>query len=130
MKDSDQYSVAARRKIVNMVLSGAMSKEQARQVYGIKSKSAILEWMRDIAGLPRKAVVDPIPILKNMPEENDDIQKLKEQIKQLEEQLKLSQLKGKAYQIMVDIAKEDFGLDLEKKSGAKQLKDSKKKNRK
>ena len=130
MKDSDQYSEAARRKIVNMVLSGAMSKEQARKVYGIKSKSAILEWMRDIAGLPRKAVVDPIPILKNMPEENDDIQKLKEQIKQLEEQLKLSQLKGKAYQIMVDIAKEDYGLDLEKKSGAKQLKDSKKKNRK
>lgn len=130
MKDSDQYSEKARRKIVNMVLSGAMSKEQARQVFGIKSKSAILEWMRNFADLPRKAVVDPIPILKTMSEENDDVQKLKEQIKQLEEQLKISQLKGKAYQIMVDIAKEDYGLDLEKKSGAKQLKDSKKKNRK
>jgi len=130
MKESNQFSEKARREIVSMVLSGTISKEQARQIYGIKSKSAILEWMRMFARLPRNAQVDPIPILKNMSEDNGDIEKLKDQIKQLEEQLKLSQLKGKAYQIMVDIAKEEYGLDLEKKSGAKQLKDSKKKNRK
>jgi hypothetical protein len=61
-------------------------------------------------------------------EEKDDIRELKARINQLEEELKLSRLKGKAYQIMVDIAKEEYGLDLEKKSGAKQSKDSKKKN--
>ncbi|WP_323830025.1 hypothetical protein [Algoriphagus persicinus] len=48
----------------------------------------------------------------------------------LEEELNLSRLKGKTYQIMVDIAKEDYGLDLEKKLGAKQSVDSKKMNRK
>ena len=46
-------------------------------------------------------------------------------IKQLEEELKLSQLKGKAYQIMVEIAKQDYGIDFEKKHGAKQSKGSK-----
>ena len=49
-------------------------------------------------------------------------------LKQLEEELKLSRLKGKAYEIMVNIAKEEYGLDLEKKPGAKQSRDSKKKN--
>ncbi|WP_186758769.1 hypothetical protein [Echinicola salinicaeni] len=130
MKDLEKFSENARRKIVSEVLSGSVSKEQARNIYGIRSKSAILEWMRIFAGLPRNAPVDPVPLLKNMSEEKDDIQKLKEQIKHLEEELKLSRLKGKAYQILVDIAKEDYGLDLEKKAGAKQSKDSKKKNRK
>ncbi|WP_373522743.1 hypothetical protein [Aquiflexum sp.] len=130
MSDLEQYSEDARRKIVIEVLSGTMSKEQARQVYGIKSKSAILEWMRMLVGFPRNAAVDPLPLLKNMTEDKEGISELKARIKQLEEDLKLSRLKGKAYQIMVDIAKQEYGLDLEKKSGAKQSKDSKKKNRK
>ncbi len=124
------FSENAQRKIINEVLSGTMSKEQARQVYGIKSNSVILEWMRGFAGLPRKAPVDPVPLLKNMTEEREDIQKLKAQFKQLEEDLKISRLKGRAYQIMVEVAREDYGLDLEKKHGAKQSEGSKKKNRK
>ncbi|PZX51370.1 hypothetical protein [Algoriphagus chordae] len=128
MKDLEKFSESSRRKIVIDVVSGTMSKEQARRVYGIKSKSAILEWMRIFAGLPRNAVVDPVPLLKDMSEEKDDIRALKSRIKQLEDELNLSRLKGKAYQIMVDIAKEDYGLDLEKKPGAKQSPDSKKKN--
>jgi hypothetical protein len=51
---------------------------------------------------------------------------LKARIKQLEEELKISKLKGKAYQVMVEIAKHDYGIDLEKKSGAKQSKSSEK----
>jgi hypothetical protein len=128
MNDLEKFSEESRRKIVVEVLSGSMSKEQARQVYGIKSKSAILEWMRIFAGQSRNAAVDPIPLLRHMSEEKDNIRILEARVKQLEEELKLSRLKGKAYQIMVGIAKEDYGLDLEKKSGAKQSQDSKKKN--
>lgn len=112
------------------VVSGSLSKERARLIYGIRSKSAILEWMRIFAGLPRNAAIDPLPLLKNMSGKKDEIRELKDRIKQLEDELNLSRLKGKAYQIMVDIAKEDYGLDLEKKPGAKQSVDSKKKNRK
>jgi len=128
MNDLEKFSEDSRRAIVIEVLSGRLSKEQARHVYGIKSKSAILEWMRILAGFARNASIDPVPLLKNMSEEKDDSADLKARIKQLEEELKLSRLKGKAYQIMVDIAKVDYGLDLEKKSGAKQSQDSKKKN--
>jgi transposase-like protein len=130
MRESEKFSEDSRRKIVMEVLSGTLTKEQARNIYGIKSKSAILEWMRIFAGLERRVPKDPLPILRNMSEKEDSTGELKGRIRQLEEELKLSRLKGRAYQIMVDIAKEEYGLDLEKKSGAKQFNDSEKKNRK
>jgi hypothetical protein len=40
MKDLEKFPEASWRKIVIDVLSGTMSKERARQIYGIKSKSA------------------------------------------------------------------------------------------
>lgn len=129
MQETEKFSEDARRKIVTEVLSGTLTKEQARHVYGIKSKSAILEWMRIFAGLRRNDLKDPVPILRSMSDKQDSNSELKARIKQLEEELKLSRLKGRAYQIMVDIAKEEYGLDLEKKSGARQFRDSKKKNR-
>ena len=129
MRESEKFSEDARRKIVMEVLSGTLTKEQARHVYGIKSKSAILEWMRIFAGLERRVPKDPLPILRNMSGKEESNSELKARIRQLEEELKLSRLKGRAYQIMVDLAREEYGLDLEKKSGAKQFKDSEKKNR-
>jgi len=126
MKIKEHRSEDIKRRIVLQVLSGEITKEQAREIYKIKSKSAVLEWMRTFAGIPAKSSgTDPIPILKNMDISSDKIYKLKEQVKALEQALKLSQLKGKAYQIMVQIAKEDYNLDLEKKFGAKQSKNSK-----
>jgi len=127
MKEKETLSEESKRKIVLEVLSGKYTKEQARRLYSIKSKSGILEWMRIFAGKPGKAHgLDPIPILKDVSNSSEEIGKLKARITQLEEELKLSDLKGKAYQIMVDIAKEEYNLDLEKKSGAKQSKGSKK----
>lgn len=128
MREPEKFSEDSRREIVMEVLSGTLTKEQARHVYGIKSKSAILEWMRIFAGLERRVPNDPLPILRNMSVEQDSNKELKVRIRQLEEELQLSRLKGRAYQIMVDIAREEYGLDLEKKSGAKQFRDSEKKN--
>ncbi len=127
MRKNETLSEQSKRRIVTEVLSGTYTKEQARKLYGIKSKSGVLEWMRKFAGKPGKAHgLDPIPILKDMSGSSEDILTLKARITQLEEDLKLSKLKGKAYQIMVEIAKEEYNLDLEKKSGAKQSKNSKK----
>jgi transposase-like protein len=115
-----------KRKIVLEVLSGKLSKEQARRVYGIKSKSGILEWMRKFASIDPKAHgIDPIPKLKTLQDDTKEILDLKSKIKNLEAQLKYTEFKGRAYQIMVEIAKEQYNLDLEKKFGAKQFKDLK-----
>jgi len=126
MKKNETLSEESKRRIVLEVLSGKYTKEKARMLYGIKSKSGILEWMRIFAGKPgRSHGFDPLPILKDVSNSRAETTKQKARIAQLEEELKLSNLKGKAYQIMVEIAKEDYNLDLEKKSGAKQSKDSK-----
>ncbi len=68
--------------------------------------------------------------MKTLKEDSKELLDLKSKIKDLEIQLKYSELKGRAYQIMVEIAKEDYNLDLEKKSGAKQSKDLKRKKTK
>ena len=120
MLKKERFSDERKRKIVLEVLSGELTKEQARRIYGIKSKSGILEWMRSMASIPPKSHgVDPLTKLRTMKQETDETLKLIARIKELEEQLVHSELKGRAYQIMVEIAKRDYNLDLEKKLGAK-----------
>ena len=77
----------------------------------------------------RSAVCDQILILQDM-EHDSKRSELEEKVKQLEAKLEYAELKGRAYQIMVEIAKEQYGLDLEKKSGAKQSKNSKRNDQK
>lgn len=126
MNRNQNLTEREKRKIVLEILSGKITKEEARRIYGIKSKSGVLDWMRKFAGQPSRAVgIDPSPILKTMDAPSNENSKLKQRIKQLEEELEITRLKGKAYQIMVDIAKQEYGIDLEKKPGAKQSKDSK-----
>lgn len=128
MKEPKTYNEAFRRRVVSEVLSGSITKEEARIRYGIGGNSTILDWMRKFAGVKmRSAGVDPLPMLQAM-ETEESKEELKDKIKQLEAKLKYAELKGRAYEIMVDIAKEQYNLDLEKKSGARQSKNSKKNN--
>lgn len=130
MKARKIYNDAFKRKVVTEVLSGKLTKEQARLRYNIGGNSTILDWMRKYAGFKmRTAGCDPLPILQNM-STDDTEEELKDKIKQLEAKLEYAELKGRAYQIMVEIAKEQYNLDLEKKSGAKPSKNSKKNNQK
>jgi transposase-like protein len=130
MKKRKTYNEAFKRKVVTEVLSGTITKEDARIRYGIGGNSMILDWMRKYAGFKmRTAGLDPLPILQIM-NTDESTEELKEKIKQLESKLEYVELKSRAYQIMVEIAKEQYNLDLEKKSGAKQSKNSKKNNQK
>ncbi len=47
---------------------------------------------------------------------DDEKEKLKHKIKKLEAKLEQVELKGRAYQIMVEIAKEQYNIDLKKTS--------------
>jgi transposase-like protein len=121
-KDNNQkrFSESQKRRIVSEVVSGELSKEEARRRYKIRSNSAILEWMRIFAGGDRKdANFDPIEKIREMPKPDKKTQELQAKIKRLEEELELSELRSLAYKSLVEIAKEDYGLDLEKKSGVK-----------
>jgi hypothetical protein len=48
------------------------------------------------------------------------LQELQKQLKGLEEKLQYEQLKNEALELLIDIGKEKYGVDLRKKTGAKQ----------
>lgn len=140
MNTGKRYDEHFKRQVVSEVLSGKITKEEARRRYNIAGKSTVLKWMRTMGGLKASAVsTDPVPILRRMGKDtgkptpkNDraEQERLYAEIKRLKAALEHSELKGRAYEIMLDIGREQYGIDLEKKTGAKQSKDSKKNNRK
>ena len=52
--------------------------------------------------------------------ERTDIKALEKRIKELEKQLELSQMKNVGLNTMIDIAEQDYKLEIRKKSGPKQ----------
>jgi transposase-like protein len=130
MKENKIYTSSFKRQVVQEVLSGQISKEGARKRYGIGGNTTILDWMRVYAGFKTKETgTNPLLNLQAMQIDNEKA-RLEEEIKRLQSELDLAKLKGRAYQIMVEIAKEQYGVDLEKKSGAKPSKPSKKNSQK
>ena len=80
--------------------------------------------------------IDPIPVLLNERKiklekemESEEEKLLKARIKELEKELQFRELKNRAYEIMIEIAKKDYGIDLEKEPVAKDLANLKKKRR-
>jgi len=129
MKKRKKYAESFKRQVVLEVLNGRVTKEEARLRYNIGGKSLILEWMRVYAGhKQREFGFDPVALLQDMKEDKEKIA-LEQKIRQLEAELEYAKLKGRAYQVMVEIAKRDYNLDLEKKPGAKRSQSSRRKTR-
>ncbi len=105
---SDRYKL----RIVQEVLSGSIGKEAVQRKYGIKGHSAIINWMRSF-GI-KEPLKRPIVLQQHDPE-NEDKKPLKQKIKELQEALKLAELKVEAYSKMIDIAEEEFKIPIRKK---------------
>ncbi|MDR9419548.1 hypothetical protein [Gracilimonas sp.] len=119
MKTRPQYfSDSFKLGVISRVLSGEMSKEQARVYYGIGGNSAILNWMRTFGytndSNPSRPMKDPSSTIST-----DDPEVLKKQIKRLQKQLELEQQRTEFYQIMIDIAEQELGVPIRKKSDTK-----------
>lgn len=55
----------------------------------------------------------------------EEVQLLRDKIRALENALKLSNIKAEGYEVMMDILKDEYGIDLSKKVDAEQPKSSK-----
>lgn len=58
--------------------------------------------------------------ISNMQEFGEEIQQLKERIKELESQLLAAEIKAEAYDEMINVAEAKFRIPIRKKAGAKQ----------
>jgi len=113
------YSESFKWKVVQEVLAGKFTKEEAKRYYGIGSNCAILYWMRKYSGNKnyREAVrinEDFSSMGKKLPEQMQSAR-----IKELEEQLLREKQRADLWQAIVEIAEDELGVNLKKKYGAR-----------
>jgi transposase-like protein len=122
-----RYPRSFKEEVVKSILSGKFpSKEAARRYYGIGGGSTILEWLEEYI-----CIEDISKNLETMKEKQKDqnleeeLEKQAKQIRELEELLRREKLKNELNKAFIEIAEEEYGINLRKKYGAKQLEKSK-----
>jgi len=111
-----KYDSGFRRKVAKDYLEGEQTAAQLAQHYGIKRHN-IMDWVRKFSS-DLAAKQEAIPIMT--PEEKQELDALKRQLSAVKQQLDYEQMKNFALETMIDLAKEELGVDLRKNSGAKQ----------
>ena len=114
--DYSNYETSFRRWFVQEVESGRISWQEVRSRFNFKTRfdKVYKDWQR-------KYSEEIIISLASMTEkERVDFDKQEKRIKELEKQLELAQMKNVALNTMIDIAEQDYKLEVRKKSGHKQ----------
>ena len=113
------FNEELKRQIIAEVKSGKRTKEQARNFYQIKGKSAILYWMR------RYEKANPTFTAQSdytMAAQDENTQELLLKIKRLERSLEDAELKAEGFSKMIDIAERELRISIRKKYNTKQSK--------
>ena len=118
-KKQKRYSDSFKRKVVHEVLEGKFTKEGAKNHYGIASNCAVLYWIRKYSG--HKNYRSPIDFPKGFGPMSINLTKQMQaaRIKELEEELLLEKQRADLWQKIVEVAEEEFGLNIKKKFGAR-----------
>ena len=111
-----RYDVAFKRKIAREYREGDLSTHQLGDMYGISHKSVLI-WSRQFSNELAEDDITPIAMTE---QEKKEFEALKKLNKALQKKLDYEQLKNFALETMVDLAKEEMGIDLRKNFGAKQ----------
>ena len=109
------YSENFKRKVVAEVLSGQISKEEARRRYHIAGHCTVLKWIRKF----EKQEHCLRPMKSNSHRSKEALLK---RIKELERQVEDEKLRSEAFSLMIDIAEQELDIEIRKKPGTKQSK--------
>ena len=85
---SQEYSEDFKWQVVQEVLSGKLGKAEANRLYGIRSKSAILYWMRQYSGITNYRESTKILSSKESMKSKQEIIALEEELQKLQDSLK------------------------------------------
>ncbi|MDX1285988.1 MAG: hypothetical protein R3182_13295 [Draconibacterium sp.] len=112
----NEYEVSFRRWLISEIDSGNVSFQEARDKFqlGRQYRRILKNWQLKYS--------DEIHLsLQSMSaKERTDVKALEKRIKELKKQLELAQIKNVALNTMIDIAENDYKLEIRKKSGPKQ----------
>lgn len=117
MKELKYYSDEFKKSVVKQVLLGHISKEEARRRYGIKGKSAVLNWIRKFDYSQTHQMTNKCKA------RHPDTTQLESENKRLHQELEMERLRVLSLNVMIDLAEEQFKIPIRKKSGAKQSKE-------
>lgn len=102
------YTMGFKLAVVAQVEKGEMTYKQAQEHYGIQGRSTVLVWLRKHGKLEWSKPIEHSPMSKS---KETPAQK----IKRLEKALANAEMKNMIYGDMVELLKDDYGIDLEKK---------------
>lgn len=108
------YPMGFKLAVVAQVEKGEMTYKQAQATYGIQGKSTVLVWLRKHGRLDWS---NPGLFFMNEPKSKETPA---QKIKRLEKELADERLKNELLNKMIDIADQQYGAGLRKKSSARQ----------
>lgn len=115
------YSLTFKLAVVDQVEKGEMTYTQAQKRYGIQGSSTVLVWLRKHGrldwsiGIPSLSQSESGSTMK----QESSAQTPEQRIKELEQQLKETQMKADFFEAVVDVLKKDFGVSITKKPPGK-----------
>jgi transposase-like protein len=128
MKKNVFYSEEMKLKVIEQVLSGGISMCEASRRYKIGGKCTVSRWISNFISQNNPDISTERPDMARRLSEDEDpqgeIARLREKVKQLEDQLEYEKLRSEAYETMIRIAEKEFNLPIKKKFGAKQSRSS------
>lgn len=127
------YSYAFKLAVVKEVESGELGIKAAARKYGIQAHSTVTNWLRKYGNFDWEN--KPHLNLPKTPEQKlleleQKVRLLEKQKAVLEKQVATADKKAIFFDMMIDIAEEEFKIPIRKKSLPEQLIDSKKKGKK
>ncbi|WP_299833813.1 IS3 family transposase [Pseudomonas sp.] len=110
------YTLAFKLAVVDQVEKGELSYKEAQRRYGIQGRSTVLVWLRK-HGRQDWSQGASIRVLRVKPMTEPNLPLTPEQrIKELEEQLVVSNQKAQFFEAVVNVLKNDYGVSIGKKA--------------
>ena len=112
----NDYEISFRRWLISQIDANKMSFQKAREQFSLGKESTriIKNWQT------RYSDELHLSLQSMSSKERSDNKSLEKRIKELEKQLELAQMKNVGLNTMIDIAEQDYKLEIRKKSGPKQ----------
>lgn len=113
------YSDSEKLQIIDEFLNSGECMDRFQEKYGM-GHCTLSRWMVKF-GLSKVSQPQVIQMKeKQSPEKTVREQTLEAKITRLEKELEAAKLKAEAYNALIEVAEEEYGLDIRKKAGAKQ----------
>lgn len=117
-----KYELSFKRKLCEELLSGTISLRGIVRKYNLRSVGTVSGWIKWYQQEQIELInLQSMSTQPSQSETNDSSSKSSEEYRKLQEELKLAKLKVTALETMIDIAEDQFNIEIRKKPGTKPL---------